>query len=92
MAEFKLEPQALPMEQPNKDQVFKNVKSVQVGAGYTQFNASREGIHLGAEKFADAPFSVDMEGRIKANAGTFAGKVEIKDGSGNVVILIDPNG
>ena len=34
----------------------------------------------------------NFRGDITGANGTFSGKVEIKDGSGNVVILLDPNG
>lgn len=33
MAEFTLNPQELPMELPNSDQVFKNVKEIKIGNG-----------------------------------------------------------
>jgi hypothetical protein len=33
-----------------------------------------------------------FRGALSGATGTFNGKVEIKDGSGNVVILLDPNG
>lgn len=92
-----------PMEQPISNAYLKNLKDMKIGAGKEQFSAGKDGLFLGAETFDDAPFSVDMEGNLIAKKGTFggeldaatgsfAGKVEIKDASGNVVILIDPNG
>jgi hypothetical protein len=68
-------PEQYPMDEPSTGQIFKNVKNIQVGAGTTQFQASKDGIFLGAEKFADAPFSVDMDGNLKSTAGTFSGNV-----------------
>ena len=59
MAEFTLQPSELPMERPNTDQNFKNVK---------EFRAS------------DGSFAIKD------------GKTEFRDTSGNIVILIDPNG
>jgi hypothetical protein len=61
------------------------------GAGANIVKSNNEGFFAGATNFTDAPFSVDYEGSIKAGKGTFSGKIEIKDGLGNVVILIDPN-
>lgn len=72
------------------------------GAGSTVVKTNSFGFFVGADNFSDAPFSVDYEGNMTAEegtfggslsaaTGTFTGKVEIKDGSGNVVILIDPN-
>lgn len=61
------------------------------GAGANVVKQNVEGFFAGATNFTDAPFSVNYSGNMKATTGTFSGKVEIKDGSGNVVILIDPN-
>jgi hypothetical protein len=70
-------PEQYPMDEPSTGQIFKNVKNIQVGAGTTQFQASKDGIFLGAEKFADAPFSVDMDGNLKSTAGAFSGELLI---------------
>jgi len=61
------------------------------GAGANVVKQNVEGFFAGATNFTDAPFSVNYSGNMKATTGTFSGKVEIKDESGNVVILIDPN-
>ena len=61
----------------NTGQRFKNLKELKIGAGSTQFKADGNGIHLGAEKFEDATFSVDMQG-----SGKFTGQVTITGGSG----------
>jgi len=60
--EFETQNQPLPMDEPNTQGVFKNVKNIQIGAGNTQFNAGKEGVFMGADNFTDAPFSVDLDG------------------------------
>jgi len=88
MAEILLQPQPLNLE-PQKTVDTKNIK---VNTGGQSFIVdAQQGMYLGAEEFDDAPFSVGFDGTLKAEAGVFSGKIEIKDGSGNVVILIDPN-
>lgn len=80
MAEFSIQPTPLQMDseqQPITGAYLKNAKDLQVGSGDKQFKISEQGIHLGAERFADAPFSVDMEGN-----GKFTGEVVISSGSG----------
>jgi len=47
------------------------VASMQIGAGSKVFRGDQSGIWLGASKFADAPFSVDMDGNIVASTATF---------------------
>lgn len=50
--------------QPQLDNLF----SLQIGAGNVAFKADSSGIWLGADRFADAPFSVDMNGNIIAQS------------------------
>lgn len=45
--------------------ILRAVKEFQVGSGATSFNANESGIWLGAKRFSDAPFSVDMAGNTK---------------------------
>jgi hypothetical protein len=47
--------------------------SMQIGAGGRVFRADQSGIWLGAEKFEDAPFSVDMQGNVVASSADFSG-------------------
>ena len=47
------------------------VAGLQIGAGSKVFRGDQSGIWLGASKFADAPFSVDMQGNIVASTATF---------------------
>ena len=43
-----------------------NIGSIKIGSGAKAFKADESGIWLGGNKFADAPFSVDMDGNIVA--------------------------
>lgn len=62
-----------------------NVKQLQVGFGAQVLRVDRDGLWLGAERFVDAPFSVDMLGNIRADSltlGTIVGDLDdIADGS-----------
>ena len=68
-----------------------NVNSIQIGAGTKAFKGDSSGIWLGANKFADAPFSVDLDGNVIANTllsktatgQAFTGSIIISDGSYN---------
>ena len=48
-----------------------------IGQGSKVFRADQSGIWLGAEKFADAPFSVDMLGNLIASSATLSGYSKI---------------
>lgn len=58
---------------PDQGRKFSKVTELQVGFGSRVFRMDRQGLWLGAEKFEDAPFSVDMEGNVVGV--TFAGAV-----------------
>lgn len=45
-----------------------NVAAMNVGYGAKSFKSDDQGIWLGADRFTDAPFSVDMEGNIIASS------------------------
>lgn len=47
-----------------------NTQELAVGSGSRAFKADRQGIWLGANKFADAPFSVDVDGNMVATSAT----------------------
>lgn len=51
------------------------------GAGSTTLKIDKNGLFIGGTSYSDAPYSQD-----------YNGKIRIKDSSGIVVILIDPNG
>ena len=53
-------------------QYLDNLSAMQIGFGSKVFRGDRSGIWLGAEKFADAPFSVDMLGNVIASSATFS--------------------
>ena len=75
-----------PIEEPNR-QDFSNVKRLRFGAGQIQLRISEEGLYLGAERFADAPFRVDLNGNARANSielgsgATFGGSLNNASGS-----------
>lgn len=54
-------------------------ESISVGAGATCFRADQSGIWLGAEKWADAPFKVDMNGNLYATSATLNGYTKNAD-------------
>ena len=99
MAEITLQSQPLNIVQTDEVQT----KTLKINTGGKSFIVdAQQGMYMGAEKIADAPFSVDYDGKLIADTGTFkgdisgatgtfSGKIEIKDGSGNVVILLDPS-
>lgn len=79
-----------------------NTAQIGMGFGSKVFRADEQGIWLGAKKFADAPFSVDMEGNTVAssltisgyltNAGSnqaLSGSILVGTGSGGSSVLID---
>lgn len=51
------------------------LKELQAGSGDTSFNVNESGIWLGAKKFVDAPFSVDMNGQVVASSLIISGFV-----------------
>jgi len=61
-----------------------NATSTQIGGGNDIFKIdSQKGIHLGAASFADAPFSVDLQGNLHATSGTFSGDITGATGTFN---------
>lgn len=78
----------LPLEDPSSSRLgsdmFRSVQEFQVGAGNTVFRSDKQGIWLGAEKWEDAPFRVDMEGRSWANSLTLTGYLQVGDALGDV--------
>lgn len=76
--------------EPRKEpQYLESVRTLQVGFGSKVLRADQQGIWLGAEDFASAPFSVDMDGNLVANNVSLSGYIEVGDalsdiGSGNI--------
>src|SRR3990167_8876309 len=54
---------------------------VSQGSGNDIFKISSKGIHLGAANFADAPFSVDMQGNLIALSATISGTITATTGA-----------
>lgn len=52
-----------------------NISALQVGIGSRSFKSDESGIWLGAHKWADAPFSVDMNGNLIATLATISGAI-----------------
>lgn len=48
-----------------------NVMALQIGQGSKVLRSDESGLWLGGSRFADAPFSVDMEGNLHAESATF---------------------
>ncbi len=49
----------------------RDVAAIQVGVGARAFKGDESGIWLGANKWADAPFRVDMNGNMVASSAVF---------------------
>jgi len=77
MAEFTITPQPLDIPQSPQDndrKVLTNLREISVGTGSDKFSVDiQKGMFLGAEKYDDAPFKVDLKGNIIATSGTFSG-------------------
>ncbi|WP_136603811.1 hypothetical protein [Paenibacillus dokdonensis] len=50
--------------------------TIAIGSGNNIFKADNNGIYLGNASFANAPFSVDMDGRLTAVNGKFSGTID----------------
>lgn len=60
------------------------VRSLQVGYGSRVLRIDRDGLWIGAKRFADAPFSVDMEGRMVATSLTISGYIPTGGALGDI--------
>lgn len=67
----------LPTSTDEQQGMYRDVKELQIGYGSEVLRASRQGLWLGAERFEDAPFSVDMQGNITAVSLDLTGFLEI---------------
>lgn len=86
---FKDLPQTLGQEPANPVKDPSKLETLQVGFGGRVLRVDRNGIWLGSEKFADAPFSVDMDGNIVATSLDLSSYLQIGEalsdiGSGNI--------
>ena len=79
-----------------------DVGKMNVGFGDKSFKADESGIWLGADAFADAVFSVDMDGNLIASSATFtqfisktgtnqpmSGTIRLGTGTGDASIILD---
>jgi len=71
---------------------FRDVNELQVGMGSKVLRADQQGLWLGAETFASAPFSVDMEGNVVANNITLGGYIPTGGAVGDVQTTIGGGG
>ena len=75
---FNVEYRPLPV---NDDVLFpKNIREIQSGFGSKAFKVDSQGIWLGANKYADAPFRISMDGVIF-----------VKSTSGGHILIDGPN-
>jgi len=73
-----IEDRGLPIPQGLKGQQYLDkVQAMQIGSGAKVFRGDESGIWLGAKKFADAPFSVDMLGNVVASSGAIKGNITV---------------
>lgn len=65
----------IPFEEESANEDFTKVRSFQAGFGSKVLRVDRQGLWLGAESFADAPFSVDMLGNVTASSISLSGYI-----------------
>lgn len=87
----------LPFEDSAEPEDLTKVRSFQAGFGSKVLRIDRQGLWLGAEAFADAPFSVDMLGNVTASSITISGYIPtggaLTDiGAGNITGTYIANG
>lgn len=63
---------------------FGSFREIQIGFGAKCFHADSQGIWLGAEKYASAPFRVDMSGNVYASSITLTGYVAVGGAAADV--------
>lgn len=73
-------PDPIEYDTSNLDQV----DQIEVGVGSETFKVDQSGMWLGATQFADAPFSVDMNGNVIASSLTATGYIEVGGAAGDV--------
>lgn len=68
--------QGLPVSEDMKGLAYlDNILALQVGNGSKVLRSDESGLWLGASKFVDAPFSIDMEGNLIATQATISGAI-----------------
>jgi len=61
-----------------------NLQALQVGAGSNVLRSDESGFWMGAEKWANAPFKVDMAGNVYASSLTATGYIAVGGAAGDV--------
>lgn len=79
----------IPYEPVGDKSDLRDVRQLQVGFGSRVFRVDRQGLWAGAERFADAPFSVDWNGNMVATSLDLSGYLQIGEalsdiGAGNI--------
>jgi hypothetical protein len=74
----------VPQQSISASEYLYGVKEMQVGTGSNVFRSDKQGIWLGAEKFANAPFKVDMFGNVTAANITLSGYIPTGGAAGDV--------
>jgi hypothetical protein len=74
----------IPIEDNQNIKDLLSASSMRVGAGALAFKVDSSGMWLGAIKFEDAPFSVDMEGNVVASSITLSGYVAVGGSAADV--------
>ena len=69
---------------PENLDFLETVQSLQVGFGSKVLRVDRDGLWLGAEDFASAPFSVDMEGNVTADTIDLSSYLQVGDALGDL--------
>lgn len=64
--------------------ISRNMKELQVGAGSNVLRANESGLWLGAAKWKDAPFRVDMLGNVVANSIALTGFIAVGGAAADV--------
>ena len=74
--------------------VMPDVASIKIGQGDQAFKADQSGIWLGANKFIDAPFSVDMNGNVTITSSSgklifdaINNRIIVNDGSNDRIVI-----
>lgn len=87
------------LSDPSEEQegMYRGVKELQIGQGSNVLRADQQGLWLGAARFEDAPFRVDMEGNITATSLDLSNFLEIGEalgdiGAGNITSTYIANG
>lgn len=82
---------------PQDQRMLNKVENFQVGFGSKVLRVDQDGLWLGSEKFANAPFKVDMEGNLTATSVTLSGYLQVGEalsdiGAGNITGTYIANG